>query len=57
MTKIALTKSGRVIGHRELFDIDDTGQEIRRVLQMCFPDAGTITMANDGWSVELEPPR
>src|ERR1700735_835326 len=49
MTKIALTKAGRVIGHRELFDFDDTGGEARRILQMCFPDAGTITKTDDGW--------
>jgi hypothetical protein len=52
-TPIKLTQAGRVIGTAQLHDAGD--RFLWPILEMCFPDARTITRDNDGWTVEVEP--
>jgi hypothetical protein len=51
MVPIILTKDGKVVGQAMLHDAGD--KFLWPILEMCFPEARTITRDNEGWKVEL----
>lgn len=55
MTPITLTERGRLIGIAKLHDAG--ADFLWPILEICFPDARTITRTNDGWFVDVEKPR
>jgi hypothetical protein len=54
MTPITLTERGRQIGVATLHDCG--ANFLWPILEICFPDARTITRTNEGWIVDIEKP-